>query len=125
MTEKSNHADRKKVIIAVAALALLCASILVIRGINAYLTDRETVANTFTVGEVTIDALEPNYPGNGSDETEDVLPLEEIKKDPCVCVDKWTPHICTHADNTYTHIQFCANFSWADRCPDRTSIIDH
>lgn len=84
MTEKSNHADRKKVIIAVAALALLCASILVIRGINAYLTDRETVANTFTVGEVTIDALEPNYPGNGSDETEDVLPLEEIKKDPCI-----------------------------------------
>lgn len=81
---QSNADNKKKILIAAGALALLCIGVLAIRGINAYLTDRETVANTFTVGEVTIDALEPNYPGNGSDETEDLLPNEEVKKDPCI-----------------------------------------
>lgn len=48
----------------------------------AYLTDTETTTNTFTVGKVTVDLLEPNYPGNGSDQTTDVVPGEEIPKDP-------------------------------------------
>lgn len=75
---------KKKLIIAVSALSLLCVAALTIGGINAYLTDTETVANTFTIGEVTIEAMEPNYPGNGSDATEDLLPLEEVPKDPCI-----------------------------------------
>lgn len=75
---------KKKGIIAVSALSLLAVGVLAVGGINAYLTDTETVANTFTVGEVTIDSMEPHYPGNGSDATEDLLPLEEVRKDPCI-----------------------------------------
>lgn len=48
----------------------------------AYLTDTDTATNIFTVGEVKIDTLEPNYPGNGSDETVDLVPNKEVPKDP-------------------------------------------
>lgn len=85
MTENTANTkmnSKKKLLLALAALLLLCAGFFVVKGISAYLTDRETVANVFTVGEVTIDALEPNYPGNGTDETEDLVPMEEVKKDP-------------------------------------------
>ena len=57
-------------------------TILITAGIQAYLTDTDTATNTFTIGEIQIDTLEPNYPGNGSDEVKDLVPLEEIKKDP-------------------------------------------
>lgn len=51
-------------------------------GIRAYLTDSDAATNVFTVGEVKIDTLEPNYPGNGSDEVTDIVPMKEVKKDP-------------------------------------------
>lgn len=79
---KTDKANKKKLFAAAGAAVLLCGAVLVIGGINAYLTDTDSVTNTFTVGEVTIDTLEPNYPGNGSDETEDLVPFEEVKKDP-------------------------------------------
>lgn len=72
----------------IAATALACGAVfvggglLMANGIRAYLTDTDTAMNTFTVGEVVIDTLEPNYPGNGSDEVRDLVPLEEVKKDP-------------------------------------------
>lgn len=85
MTENSKtNKNRKKLIAVAGAAALLCGTVLAIGGINAYLTDTDSVTNTFTIGEVTIDTLEPNYPGNGSDATEDLVPNEEVKKDPCV-----------------------------------------
>ena len=72
--------SKNTVIAAAAALALLGG--VGVLGVTAYLTDTETTDNVFTVGEVIIDSQEPNYPGNGSDETEDLVPLEEVKKDP-------------------------------------------
>lgn len=71
-----------------ALVALCCGLVLAggaaltATGIRAYLTDTDTATNTFTVGEVKIDTLEPNYPGNGSDEVRDLNSLEEVPKDP-------------------------------------------
>lgn len=48
----------------------------------AYLTDAETSTNTFTVGNVQIDLEEPGYPGNDSDEVKNIIPNQEIVKDP-------------------------------------------
>ena len=86
---KANTTDikqnsRKRLVIAGVAAAVLCGVALTIGGINAYLTDTESVTNTFSIGEVTVDTMEPNYPGNGTDATEDLLPLEEVPKDPCI-----------------------------------------
>lgn len=64
------------------ALLVLGGAALITAGVKAYLTDTDTVTNTFTVGEVMIDTIEPKYPGNGSDETKDLVPLQEIPKDP-------------------------------------------
>lgn len=72
----------KKKKIAIAAAACLLAGAMITGGATAYLTDTDTATNTFTVGEVTIDTLEPNYPGNGSDEVTDLVPNEEVPKDP-------------------------------------------
>lgn len=73
---------KRSTLIAAACAVALLGTGLGIAGVSAYLTDTETTPNVFTVGEVTIDALEPNYPGNGTDDTEDLVPLEEVKKDP-------------------------------------------
>lgn len=64
------------------ALVLAGGGALAAAGIQAYLTDTDSVTNTFTIGEVVIETLEPNYPGNGSDEVTDLVALEEVKKDP-------------------------------------------
>ena len=72
----------KKRKIVLAAAACLLAGAMCTGGAVAYLTDTDTTTNTFTVGEVTIDTIEPNYPGNGSDEVTDLVPNEEVPKDP-------------------------------------------
>ena len=51
-------------------------------GTVAYLTDAETATNTFTVGKVKIDLEEPGYPGNDSDDVKNIIPNQEIVKDP-------------------------------------------
>lgn len=51
-------------------------------GTVAYLTDAKTATNTFTVGKVKIDLEEPGYPGNDSDEVKNIIPNQEIAKDP-------------------------------------------
>ena len=48
----------------------------------AYLTDGETATNTFVVGDVSIEGIEPNWPGNDSDDPKDIVPNEELPKDP-------------------------------------------
>lgn len=73
---------KKRAAATIAACAAALA--LMVGGTMAYLTDTETTTNTFTVGKVSIDLQEPNYPGNGSDETTDIVPGEEIPKDPSV-----------------------------------------
>lgn len=51
-------------------------------GTVAYLTDAETATNTFTVGKVKIDLEEPGYPGNDSDDVKNIIPNQEVAKDP-------------------------------------------
>lgn len=53
-------------------------------GTLAYLTDTETAVNTFTVGDVKVDMSEPSYPGNESEDVKDLVPNEEVAKDPQV-----------------------------------------
>ena len=53
-------------------------------GTMAYLTDTEGATNTFTVGKVQIDLEEPGYPGNTDDSVKNLVPNQEIEKDPQV-----------------------------------------
>lgn len=48
----------------------------------AYLTDHQEVTNTFTVGEVEVELTEPDYPGNTSDEVKNLVPNQEVSKNP-------------------------------------------
>lgn len=80
MNKNPESNKKRKLIATVSACGL--AGALLIGGTFAYLTDTDKATNTFTVGKVTIDTLEPNYPGNGSDKVTDIVPNEEIPKDP-------------------------------------------
>ena len=51
-------------------------------GMLAYLTDAETADNTFTIGNVQVESLEKNYPGNDSNDVKNITPGQETKKDP-------------------------------------------
>lgn len=77
---KKKHSKTSTII--ASGLVLLGGAALITAGIQAYLTDTDTVTNTFTVGEVIVETLEPHYPGNGSDEVRDLVPNQEIPKDP-------------------------------------------
>lgn len=72
--------NKKRLILPAAACVLALGAFA--GGAMAYLTDVDTATNTFTVGEIRIDTLEPNYPGNGSDETTDLVAMQEVPKDP-------------------------------------------
>lgn len=50
----------------------------------AYLTDAEKTENIFTVGNVAIELEELLYPGNDSPEVKNIVPNEEIAKNPTV-----------------------------------------
>lgn len=65
-----------------AAAAL--AGVMVIGGASAYLTDAEVATNTFTVGKVQVDLTEPKYPGNDTDTVKNLIPNQEVAKDPTV-----------------------------------------
>ena len=73
-----------------AGLACLMALAVGAGGTLAYLTDNETHTNTFTVGEVKINLLEPSWDqadrnSDGVPDTaEDMVPNQEILKDPYV-----------------------------------------
>jgi len=70
---------RKKSIIIVGIILTIIIAIM--GGVAAYLTDTDTVTNTFTVGKVKISLTEPNWvPSNG----EDVSPGDVINKDPMI-----------------------------------------
>lgn len=53
-------------------------------GTIAYMTDNEVTTNTFTAGEIDVDLTEPNYPGNDSPDVKDLVPNQEVQKDPKV-----------------------------------------
>lgn len=70
--------------IALIILTSLLLGVLIIGGMFAYLTDTDEVTNKFTVGKVSIDLIEPNFPGgdNGGKISEGIVPNQEIDKDP-------------------------------------------
>lgn len=74
--------NKKQVITTAAALSMIMA--LGVGGSFAYLTDNDTETNTFTVGKVTIDLTEPTYPGNGMADVTNLVPLQEVAKDPMI-----------------------------------------
>ena len=63
-----------------AALVLLL--VFVVGGAIAYFTDTDTATNTFTIGNVEIEVLEPTWDTTGSAKAEDMMPGETAEKDP-------------------------------------------
>ena len=63
------------------ALVVALAAILIVGGTMAFFTDTKTKDNTFTIGDVSIDLLEPNWdPTN----TDNKYPGQTLAKDPQV-----------------------------------------
>lgn len=75
---------KRKLIVPACLSAALAATAVGVPFVTAYLTDEETTTNTVTVGEVKVDLKEENYPGNDSDKVKEIVPNEEIPKDPSV-----------------------------------------
>lgn len=69
---------KKKTILAAVVLLLL----FVVGGAIAYFTDTDTATNTFTIGNVDIEVLEPTWDSTGSDKASDMMPGETAEKDP-------------------------------------------
>jgi predicted ribosomally synthesized peptide with SipW-like signal peptide len=71
---------KKKLAVIIAALA----AVTMITGTAAYFTASDEAVNTWTVGNVEIDLEEPEYDDNKDEETGDIMPNEELHKDPQV-----------------------------------------
>lgn len=72
---------KRKKIAAFVVAGALCAA-LAAGSTVAYLTDKEDLTNQFTVGKVDIEGEEPNYTPDPDGKTNDIVPTEEIAKDP-------------------------------------------
>ncbi|MCL2494668.1 MAG: CalY family protein [Oscillospiraceae bacterium] len=70
---------KRSAIMAILAVVLVAA--LTAGGTLAYMTDSETLINTFVVGDLDITISEPNYPGG---ECKDRVPGDSFPKDPTV-----------------------------------------
>ncbi|WP_270639688.1 SipW-dependent-type signal peptide-containing protein [Longibaculum muris] len=74
---------KKKLTTLVAGLALVGA--VAFGATLAYFTDSDNATNTITMGHVDIDLTEPNYPGGEEGgKIENVVPNQDIKKDPTI-----------------------------------------
>ena len=76
--ENDMKKNRKAALIGAGALCGLLAA----GSTVAYLTDKDEISNQFTVGRVEIEGKEPNYTPDPGGKTEDIIPTEEIAKDP-------------------------------------------
>ncbi len=76
---KKNTTNTRKNTRRAAVLAAALAGCMMIGGIAAYFTDADTATNTFTVGKVSLDLMEPTW---DPDNARDITPLETIEKDP-------------------------------------------
>ena len=74
-----NKKDFKNTAVGFLSAALLFSGV---NFISAYFTDAETSTNTFTAGNVQIESVEPNYPGNDSNDVKNITPNKEVAKDP-------------------------------------------
>lgn len=72
----------KQMVIGMTACAMVGA--LAVGGTMAYLTDHEETENVFTVGKVQVDLTEPDWPGNDSEEVKNLVPNQELPKNPQV-----------------------------------------
>lgn len=87
-TKARDREKKRKWMIPILAVAGMLAVSLFAGGVIAYMTHRDGLVNTFTVGDVHIKAWEPRFPtgdkdGNGvPDECELVIPYQTILKDP-------------------------------------------
>lgn len=80
----------KKKIMALCLVAIL--ALTAIGGATlAYFTDTDNAANTFTVGNVSIDLTEPQWDAAGSQDAPEVYPGEALAKDPTVTNDGANP----------------------------------
>lgn len=82
MKKSFNFKQHKRFGMAAASVVMVGA--MAFGGAVAYLTDNEQTTNTFTVGKVQVDLEEPSYPGNGSDKVKNIVPNQEIDKNPMV-----------------------------------------
>lgn len=71
--EKMSYSKRT----ALAFVSCFVILAMTIFGTTMYLTDNDTATNTVTVGDIKIDLLEPNW-----EDTNDVVPNQELPKDP-------------------------------------------
>ena len=76
--------NQKRSWLASTMAACVLVGALAVGGTMAYLTDSESATNTFTVGKVDVALTEPNYPGNDSPDVKDLVPNQEVQKDPKV-----------------------------------------
>lgn len=72
--ESNKKKNMKPILIAGAAVACLG-----IAGVSAYFTDTDKITNTFTVGKVDVTPSEPSWPETPP---EDIVPNQEVPKDP-------------------------------------------
>ena len=79
MIKKNLFANRKNIKRTVVAVSLVSA--LSIAGLSAYFTDADSKNNTFTIGKVKQQLLEPNW---NEENAKNITPNEVIKKDPQV-----------------------------------------
>lgn len=70
----------RSIVLACATVGVLAAA--GVGGFTAYLTDHAEATNTFTVGNIDITLKEDSYPGNGTDDVKNLVPNQEISKDP-------------------------------------------
>lgn len=82
MKKSFNFKQHKRFGMAAASVVMVGA--MAFGGAVAYLTDNEQTTNTFTVGKVQVDLEEPKYPGNASPEVTNIVPNQEIDKNPMV-----------------------------------------
>lgn len=78
--KKSNRSER----IRTAALACSLIAALSVGSAAAYFTDTKETTNTFSVGKVSIELTEPNW---NEEEAQDIIPDQEIPKDPVITND--------------------------------------
>lgn len=70
----------RSIVLACATVGVLAAA--GVGGFTAYLTDHAEATNTFTVGNIDITLKEDNYPGNDDASVKNLVPNQEISKDP-------------------------------------------
>lgn len=75
---------KKKKTIIILSSVVLAALIIIGCGVLAYLTHKDEVVNTITVGKVSIALHESSYPGNADSNVNNMVPNIEVEKNPNV-----------------------------------------